>query len=315
MTTKLPLEGGSNFSVLVDDQVFDPEIRRPLVEHTGVSPDYFAAMGVGWLRGQVSDLTVIEGPEVPVAINQSMARSCWPEADPIGRRAFLNHPQTPFTFKVVGVVEDVRQWGAESSPRPELYYVCTLDGTPKEALPEERAFLTVRATGDARRLVSALRHELARIDAGLPLSRIRTMADVLRDSGSRRRLSFGLINLFTATALVLAAIGIYGTLSYVLSERTREIGIRIAVGAQRRQILGLVVRQAGLWLVGGLVPGLAISAACSFALRSMIYGVNPLDPVALLLGAVVVGGVTTVACLAPARRATRINPVDALRAE
>ncbi|ACB75160.1 ABC transporter permease [Opitutus terrae] len=315
LTSKLPLEGGSNFDVLIDEQKFDPKVRRPLVENTGVSPGYFRAMGLGWLRGQPADFTRWDGPDIPVVINQTMARQCWPDTDPLGHRIRINSARSPFQFHVVGVVEDVRQWGAETSPRPELYYACSLAGTPEEALPEESAYLVVRTSGEARAVAALIRHELALTDGDLALSNVRTMGEVLHQAGSRRRLSAGLINAFTAMALLLAAVGIYGTLSCVIAERTREIGVRIVIGAQPRQILGLVGRQASAWLLGGLVPGIALSAACSLALRSLVYGADPLDPLVLLSGAGLVGGVLLAACIGPARRALRVNPVEALRAE
>ncbi len=314
MTDKLPLEGGSNFDVLVDDQKFDPEIRRPLVENSGISPDYFRAMGLGWLRGQPANFGAIRGSMVPVVINQAMVRTCWPDADPIGRHVRINGFELPFTFEVIGVVEDVRQWGAEHRPLPELYYPSTLEEGPEEATPTS-AYLVVRTDHDAPALVPAIRRELATIDPGIPLANVRTMREVLHQAGSRRRLSTSVTNLFMAITLTLAAIGIYGTLSYILSGRTRELGIRIALGANTGQIFALVLSQATRWLLAGLALGLALAAACSWGLRSLVYGVNPLDPVFLALGAGVVGIAMIVACLVPARRAARTDPIVALRIE
>jgi putative ABC transport system permease protein len=314
VTTKLPLEGGNNFDVLVDDQAFDPTVRRPLVENSGASPDYFAAMGLGWLRGQPADFTSSRGSNIPIVINQAMARKCWPDADPMGRHARIDSAQQLFNFEVVGIVEDVRQWGAESSPMPEMYYACTLEATPEEALPNS-AYVVIRAAGDTRALVPAVRHELAAVDSELPLANIRTMGDVLQGSTSGRRLSAGLINLFMAVTLLLTAVGMYGTLSFILQQRNREIGVRIAVGAQRRQIFFLVMKQAGLWLLGGLMLGLVFSVVCSFLVRSLVYAVSPLNPFLILLGAGLVAGVLCLACLAPALRAAKADPMMTLRCE
>ncbi|PTY06176.1 permease [Opitutaceae bacterium EW11] len=315
MTTKLPLEGGNNFDVLADGETFDAKVRRPLVENSGVSPDYFAAMGIGWLRGNPVDFVTPKGPVFPAVINQTLARKVWPQTDPLQHQLRINMPNSPYVFQVVGVVEDVRQWGAEAAPMPELYYACTLNGLPEEALPPNSAYLVVRARGDARGLTAAIREELARLDPGLAVSRVRTMSGVLHDAGSSRRFSSGLVNLFTTIAVVLAAIGVYGTLSYNLAQRTREFGVRIAVGAQRRHIFALVLAETSRWLLGGLLPGIALSVGCAFAAGRWVYGVDPLSPLTVLLGAGGVGVVLLLACLAPARRATRINPVDALRAE
>jgi predicted permease len=314
LTTKLPLEGGSNFDVLVDDQVFDPTVRRPLVENSGVSPEYFSAMGLGWLRGRPADFTSSRGSNIPVVINQAMARRCWPDADPIGRHARINSADLLFNFEVVGIVEDVRQWGGEAAPLPEMYYACTLAGTPEEALPSS-GYLVVRAAGDARALVAAIRRELAAVDPDLALANTRTMGDVLLGTASARRLSTGLISLFMGITLLLTAVGLYGTLSFILVQRHREMGVRLAVGAQRSRIFLLVMRQAGLWLLAGLALGLGLSAACSFLVRSLVYSVSPLNPFLILLGAGLVGGVLCIACLAPALRAARIDPMEALRCE
>lgn len=314
MTTKLPLEGGSNFDVLVDDQEFDPMVRRPLVENSGVSPDYFAAMGLGWLRGQQADFIPSEAVNIPVVINRAMSQECWPEADPIGRIVRLDETQSPFTFKVVGIVEDIPQWGAEESPLPELYYANTLLGVPEEALPPH-AFLVVRTHVDTSSLIPAIRHELAAIDDSIPLANIRTMGEVLRNATSARKLSTVLLNIFMTITLFLTAIGIYSTLSYVLLQRIPEIGIRMAVGARRDRIFLLVIRQAGLWLIGGLIIGLVLSATCSFILRSFVYAVNPLNPLFLILGAVLVVTLICAACLMPALKAARVNPMEALRYE
>lgn len=315
LTTKLPLEGGNNFNVLIDDQKFDPTIRRPLVEESGVSPDYFAAMGVGWLRGSKADFVSAQGTIFPVAINEEMARTCWLDADPIGRTIRLNSTQSPYSFRVVAVVENVRQWGAESKPRCELYYVCTSPSAPAEALPAGRGHLIVRVAGDAHGIIPALRQELTQTDSDLPLSRIRTMDEVLLSVEARRRLSTVLVNVFTALALFLATVGIYATFSYIVSERTREIGVRIAIGAQRWQIFGMILKQAGWWVLSGLAPGILASIACSFVLRALLYGTSPFNPLVFLAGAGVVACVAIAASLAPTIRATRVEPTEALRAE
>lgn len=189
-----------------------------------------------------------------------------------------------------------------------------MNGTPEEALPNS-AYLVVRADVDAQALVPAIRQVLASLDPGLPLANVRTMGEVLEDVSSGRRLSAGLINLFMGITLLLTAIGIYGTLSFVLLQRTREIGVRMAVGAQRREIFLLVIKQAGSWLLGGLAIGLALSAACSFVLRSLVYAINPLNASPLLLGAGLVGSAVCVACLTPALRAALTDPLTALRCE
>jgi putative ABC transport system permease protein len=308
ITTKLPLEGGNNSDVLVDDEVYVPGAQKPMVEYCFITPGYFSAMGLNLLKGRTIEPKDASGDYMGVIINRSMAERYWKGKDAIGRLIRPNDPEPPFTMQVVGVVEDVRQWGAEHSPLPEVY-------APYAFMPQTEAFLIVRAGGAAGILVAAIQRELTALDADLPLANVRTMKNVLSASTSERRISTGLINVFMSTTLILAVVGIYGTLSYNLLQRKQEIGVRIAVGALRHHIIRFVFRQAGLWVVAGLAIGLTLTAAVSFLLRSMVYNISPWNPWSLLLGLCVVGSAACLACILPALRATRIDPMEALRYE
>ena len=209
---------------------------------------------------------------------------------------------------MIGVVENVRQWGAERQALPEIY-------SPAAAEAPGWGFLIVRASGDALKLSPAIRTELERIDPSLPLAKVRTMKEVLAIATSDRRMSAPLVNLFMGITLLLAAVGIYGTLSYNLLQCRREIGLRIAVGALHRHICRFVWRQAGTWLIVGLAGGLALTVAFSFILRSLVYGSRPLSPVSILAGLGIVATVALGACALPAWRASRVDPMDALRTE
>jgi len=308
ITTKIPLEGGNNSDVLVDDEVYVPGAQKPMVENCFISPDYFGAMGLNLLKGRTTEPKDVSGEYMGVVINRTMAEKYWKGKDAIGRLIRPNDPEPPFTAQVVGVVEDVRQWGSEHSPLPEVY-------APYAFMPQTEVIFVVRAGGEAGALVPAIRRELAALDADLPLANVRTMRDVLSASTSERRMSAGLINVFMSTALVLAMVGIYGTLSYNLLQRKQEIGVRIAVGALRHHIVKFVFCQAGLWVIAGLVIGLTLTAAISFLLRSMVFNISPWNPLTLLLGLSVVGGAACLACILPALRATRIDPMEALRYE
>lgn len=308
VTSKMPLEGGSNAGFLVDDEVYDPAIKRQFIEQSRVSPDYFAAMGLTMLKGRVPVSTDAKSNSVGVVINRAMAQHYWKGKEAIGRRIRPNAPNPPLYAEVIGVVKDVRQFGSEHPPLPEMYIPYAF-GAPS------RAFLIVRTSGDAGALVPAIRNELAALDPDLAIANVRKMKDVLNASVSDRRLSTSLINIFMVTTLILAIVGIYGTISYNILQRKREIGVRIAFGALYHHILKFVFRQAGLWVVVGLIIGLIVTAAVSFLLRSMVYNISPWNPWSLLLGLCIVGSSACLACYIPARRAAKIDPMEALRYE
>jgi ABC-type antimicrobial peptide transport system permease subunit len=237
-----------------------------------------------------------------------LADTYWPEQDPIGRRIRSNSAEPWFQATVIGVVADIRQWGAEHPAIPEMYL-------PHALRDQDWATLVVRTSGDAHTQISSLRRVVAALDGDLALANVRTMNEVLGKSTGPRRFLTQLVNLFMATTVILAMVGIYGTLSYTVSQRQREIGVRMTLGAVRRHILAFVFRQAAVWVLAGLVIGLVLTIAFSFLLRSAVYGVDPLNPLVLFMGLVVVGGATGAACLLPARRAAKIDPMTALRYE
>jgi putative ABC transport system permease protein len=308
ITSKMPLEGGSNAGFLVDDEVYDPAINRQLIEQSRISPNYFAAMGFTMLKGRVPVSIDAKSNSVSVVINRAMAEHYWKGKEVIGRRIRPNAPNPPLYAEVIGVVQDVRQFGSEHPPLPEMYIPYAF-GVPS------KAFLIVRTSGDAGALIPAIRNELVALDPKLAIANVRKMKDVLNASVSDRRFSTSLINIFMLTTLILAMVGVYGTLSYNLLQRRQEIGVRIAVGALRHHIIRFVFRQAGLWVVAGLVIGLTLTAGISFLLRSMVYNISPWNPLSLLFGLCMVGGATCLACTLPALRATQVDPMEALRYE
>ncbi len=307
-TTKLPLEGGSNTSLMVNDQVFDPTAERTLAEVSSITPGYFAATGIALLRGRTLESGDAKGDMVGVVVNRALADTCWPGKDPLGMVIRGNNAKPWFTARVVGVVENVRQWGPEMEPRPELYW------TPDRAWGET-VFLVVRSPQRASQLAGALRRELAQLDPDLPLARVRTLQEVVNDATQGQRVVTGMVDFFMAAALGLVAVGLYGTLSYHVLQRTREIGVRMAVGAGRRHIVSLVFGQGARWVLTGVSIGVVGALALATLLRAMIYGVDPLNPVSLLVGATAVVAAAALACWLPARRASRVDPMVALRAE
>ncbi len=308
LTSKLPLEGGSNTSALVNDETYDPTQRRMQVERSSVTEGYFSAMGLRLHKGRGLKPEDREGDIRGVVVNQKLAYSAWPNKDPIGEILRGNNPGKPwYTVRVVGVVDNVKQWGAESEVQPEMY-------TTPEGHWSNHAYLVLRTTLPPSQLAPTLRRELAALDRDLALRDVRTMREVVGDATQSQRAVAGLVNFFMATALGLVAVGLYGTLSYHVQQRTREIGVRVAIGASKGNIVQLVFAQGGRWVATGLVLGLVGCFALSFALKSLIYDLNGIALLPLILAVVVVGIAAIVACWLPARRAARLDPVDALRA-
>ena len=209
---------------------------------------------------------------------------------------------------MVGVAESVRQWGPESDPKPELYW------TPDRAWGQT-LFVIVRSPQPAAQLAPALRRELAALDPDLPLARVRTLQQVVDDATKGQRAVAGLVDFFMAVALGLVAVGLYGTLSYLVLQRTREIGVRMAIGAGRGDIVRLVFRQGCGWVLLGVTLGIGGALALATALRSMVYGLDALNPLTLLAATGAVAVAAMIACWLPARRAAQVDPMIALRAE
>ena len=309
VSSKVPLEGGSNTHVLFNDERYDPTQPRTLVERTSATEGYHPAMGLRLLKGRLLQPEDRQGDIRGVLVNRTLVAKAWPNQEPLGELIRGNNPGEPwFKARVVGVVEDVRQWGPDQEPQPEMYF------TP-EGHWGRNAFLIVRSELPIEQLAPLLRRELAAIDSQLAFRDLRTMRQVVRESTQGQRVIAGLINFFMITALGLVAVGLYGTLSYHVQRRTREIGVRVAIGADRRKILRLVLGQGGRWVGIGLAIGLAGSLALSSAVRAIAYGVESVELGPLTLAALAVGVAATVACWLPAQRAARLDPLDALRAD
>jgi putative ABC transport system permease protein len=277
-----------------------------------VSSSYFKTMSIPLLRGRV--FTDADGPSTsPVAIlSQDAARKLWGEADPIGRTFYrAADPKTVFT--VIGVVGDVRST-ALNQQSPALYYPLawrTGPYRPKVVVMD----ILVRTGGTPEEFVPALRQRVHELDAEIPMANIRTMDDWVSNSAAQPRLNARLLTLFAALALLIAAIGIYAVLAYSVTQRTREIGLRIALGAQPSSVLQLVVREGMKVGLIGVGAGLLGALAVSRALSSLVYGVPVRDPRTFASVAIALTLIALVACFIPARRAAKVDPIVALRYE
>jgi predicted permease len=308
VTSKLPLEGGTNGSVLVDGEVYDPQVMRPLVEQSYVSADYFEAIGIPFLAGRSLNQADETSSEKGVVVNRALVDRYWPGENAIGRRIRSNSDPPGWEVFVVGVVDNVRQWSSIHRPLPEMY-------VPYGARPRVRAKLIVRTQVDARTLLPVIRQEVSRLDPDLPIADIRTMEDVFSTSTRGRRFLTLLLDLFTAFALILSITGIYGFVSYHVAQRTHEIGIRVALGATRKNLLVMVLKNALILVTIGIAVGLAMTVNASFIAGSLVYGISPLNPLYISGGVLFVILVAMLASCIPALRGSRIDPVQALRIE
>jgi predicted permease len=324
LTSKLPLRGGSNGGVLVEGQVFDPEVERELVEYSFVDDGYHRAMGIPLISGRLLDQQDLDHAsaaagldvspvELPLVINRTMAEKLWPGEEPIGQLVRNNDERESYRARVVGIVEDVRQWGPENRALPEMYFPYTAEvWGPSWAVGSK---LVVRTRGNPRALVSSIRAALRQVDPHIPLSDVATMDDVVRLMTESRRFSVLLVGLFALTALVLNVAGLYGVMSNAVTQRTHEIGVRIALGSNRARVFRLFLVGASRQLLAGLAVGLAGALAAATTLRSMVYGVSVWNPAFVLAAAGVVVPTAFAAIVFPVLRASRVNPVQALRTE
>ena len=306
--TRLPL--GTQLSTKLD--VRDrpvPDGEQPEVEFRRAGGDYFAAMGIPVLRGRAFDERDTPDTRGAMILSRGLAERLWPGEDPIGRDVRFWFagitPDAPW-LEVVGIAGDVKHFGLDADA-PAIAYVAASQGPPTNPL------LAVRAGGDPEGLVPAVRDRVRAIDPEILVYDVRTMDDAVATSVAGRRFNMLLLGLFGGLALTLAAVGIYGVIGYAVRRRTRELGIRMALGAARRDVLRLVVG-SGMRLAGaGLVLGLAAAVLLTRLMRSLLFGVSPTDPLAFAAVTLLLAVVALVATYLPGRRATRINPTDALR--
>jgi putative ABC transport system permease protein len=307
----MPLTGsGFVLTFYVEGTPVPEPNREPVSNIRVVNRDYFETMAIPVLRGRTFTRDDTMDRPWSVVINRSTADKYFPGQDPLGQRITFDDPEDAdlHWMTVVGVVGDVHHEELAAATDPEIYWSYA-------QRPVDSATLVLRAAADPLGLAAPLRAAIAEIDPALAASEIRTLERIVEDSVARPRFNSLLIGLFAGLALVLAVIGVYGVISYTVTQRQREIGIRLALGARRGGILGLVLKAGMALVLFGLGLGLVAAVFTSRLLRSMMFEVSPVDPSTFAGVALLLGLVGAAACLIPALRATRVDPVVVLRDE
>jgi putative ABC transport system permease protein len=295
------LHSASRF--LVEGQPAPQAGARPVAQTRAASVGYFEAIGIPLMRGRLFAEADFGGSNV--VINESMARRFWPDADPIGKRInFCSMAPEPCWSQVIGVVGDIHQFGLDAAPTFDVYGAG--GWTPN---------FVIRAASDPESLAHAAAEEIHKIDPNLPVIHVTTLDGLLSDTVAPRRFSTVLLIIFAGLALVLAAVGVYGVMNYLVSRRTNEIGIRMALGAQPRDIWRLIVGRGAKLAIAGVAIGIVGSLALARLLASLLFEVRGSDPITYAAVALLLTGVALLACYFPARRAMRADPMIALRHE
>jgi predicted permease len=303
----IPLNHDRNPAPLILDGLEMQKKEPPLIELRNVTPGYFHLLEIPLLRGRLfSDLDDAKAPQVAV-INEAMARMYWPNANPLGKRLKVRSAEHAW-ITVVGVIADARTESLAGASIPQLYLSAY-------QTKEKELAIFLRGQLNTAALPPQVHEQVRSINPELPVFGAQTLDDALSASLSERRFSMEMVALFALTALLLAGLGIYGTISYLVSERAHEIGIRLALGAQRGKILEMVLRQGLGLALGGAAVGLVGALVVSHLMAGLLYGVRPTDPLTFVGVTLVLTVVALAACYLPARRAMRVDPLVALRNE
>jgi putative ABC transport system permease protein len=274
-------------------------------QYLPVASDYFQTLQIPLKAGRLfTDQDTLQSTKV-VIVNETMARQLWPNESPVGRR-FTIWRDEKFPREIVGVVGDTKA-SLDKEPGPQMYVPYAQDATWGSLS------LVVRTTGEPTALAGSVREAIRAVDKGIPNYNLKTMNDVVATSAAPRRIPMLLLSAFAGVAMLLAMLGIYGVTSYYVTQRTHEIGVRMALGAQIVDVLKLVLRRAMLLALFGIVIGIAGAVAVTRYLTSLLFGVKPIDTLTFVAVAVVLAVVVFIACLVPARRAAKIDPHEALK--
>ncbi|HWF90118.1 MAG TPA: ABC transporter permease [Pyrinomonadaceae bacterium] len=311
VTTNLPLyRQGNSISVNIEGQPAPPPGQERIIVTRIISPGYFDTMGIPLLRGRPLSEQDTETTQNVVVISDAMARRYWPGEEVVGKRIAIGRVTRPEDWiQIVGVVKDVRQFELTADPKPQMYLPYRQFGF------FDAQDLVVKTDIDSASLAATVRRAVWEIDKDQPVSDIRTMENIMADSIARQRFSMLLLAIFAGVALVLAGVGIYGVMSYSVAQRTHEIGIRMALGAQTGAVLKLAIGYGMKLVLVGLLIGLIAAFALTRVMSTLLFGVTATDPATFTLISLLLIAVAVLASYVPARRATKVNPIIALRYE
>src|ERR1051325_7674588 len=307
----LPLDKGPTTGFRVEGRpVLTPD-KWPMVNYRAVSPNYFRAMGIPVVQGRAYTERDYSNAPAVMIINQQTAREIFPDENPVGKRITfgnVDQNQQPVWFEIVGVVANVRSLELREESQSEIYFSSLQDYWPAMSL-------VVRSTVQPSSLSGAVRQAVNEVDKSVPVSQVKPMDNVVSESITQPRFNLFLLALFSTVAMLLSAAGIYDVTAYTVSQRTHELGIRLALGAQVGDVLKMILAQ-GMAVIGvGLVLGLAAAFGLMRLLRSLLFGIGENDPLTFVAITIVLLIVALIACYIPARRATKVDPLEALRAE
>jgi putative ABC transport system permease protein len=302
--SRLPLAGGNSsrsFGVPGIETAYDADIRVS-------TPDYFRAMSIPLLKGRGFSETDLSNSLNVAVVNEALARTAFPGQDPIGKQLTHFGPDN-LTLQIIGVVGNVRHVGLDADPHAEIYQLLGQAQWPS-------MFVAIRSgTSDPTTLTSAAQNAVWSVNKDVPLANVRTMQDLIANSVQRRKFSTLLLTVFAVVAMLLAAIGLYGVMSYSVMQRTHEIGIRMALGARRHEVLTLVVKQGMALALMGIAAGATLSLGMTRLISGMLFGITPTDPLTFVGVVTLLGSVAFLANYLPARRASKVDPMVALRYE
>jgi len=301
-----PLAKESTVTVITDEHTPNvPILERPLVDRRYISPGYFKTMSIPLRQGRLFDES--DRKRAVTILSEKIATRLWPGEDPIGKRVRESDSSPP--TEVVAVVGDIRASALEKDPSAAMY----LPYWQGDVSDLSDMSLMVRTDIDSQSMAGVLREEIRKLDAETPIAEMKTMERVVSESVSRRRFQMFLLSIFAGVAMLLAAVGIYGVVSYSVTERTNEIGIRLALGAERRDVFRLVLKEGMIPALTGVSIGLVAAFAFARVIKSLLFGVSATDPATLFVIAATLTIVALLACWIPARRATKVDPMIALR--
>jgi predicted permease len=289
-----------------------PALRRPVARQPSVSASYFGVLGIPLLRGRAFLDSDTPSVDPVVLVSETLARRYFPDEDPLGRRVSIG-PNS--WWRIVGIVADVKTAGLAAAPEPVIYFPYHQLGRIDTGFLGDNIGILVRTVLDPSALAPEVRRRIAQLDSSISIGDMRTMDSHLNQSAARPRLAALLLGCFAALGLVLATVGLYGVMSFLVRWRVREIGIRLAVGARPRDVVRLILAQSGKVILVGAVAGTACALWLNRLMQGLLYGISPADPLTFALAICFLAAVGLTASYLPAREASAVDPMTTLRAE